>query len=213
MVRLKLLERDAVPRRGRALGSVDDLVLREAADLLGMRKPDLQLQPARRVGQAARPRKRYVVLRSGARVHGFDFSVSHTAGYTAVATTVKGRVGVDIEPIIRPTVWREIAEIAFTECECAILSRCHGEEAALTATKLWTRKEAVVKALGVGIVMDLARLQVGPREDPARWPACVMVDGLSLRIGGFRPVRDMVGAVAVIAGPDSRITAARRAIS
>lgn len=82
-------------------------------------------------------------------------SLSHADGLIAVAVTTAGPVGVDIERSTRAAV---MAEIAHCVCHPSEI----GEVAALPAAArgaallgLWVRKEAVLKAAGVGLAVPM----------------------------------------------------------
>jgi 4'-phosphopantetheinyl transferase len=88
---------------------------------------------------------------------GPEFSISHAGGYVACAAARGARVGIDLEVRgrVRPEVLRRVASAA----ELARFGR-HADG----ATRLWTRKEAVVKAEG-GSVFEAAAVVV--HEDSA----------------------------------------------
>ena len=74
-------------------------------------------------------------------------SVAHSNILVAAAASVIGKVGIDVE---RVTEWSGGMEnMAFTEKEKSYLNTVL--ERASSATELWVKKEALGKALGVGI--------------------------------------------------------------
>lgn len=80
-------------------------------------------------------------------------SLSHTVGLVAAAVSRHGPVGIDVESAARriknPLA---LARRFFTADECAALAAIADVEARRTHfLRLWTVKEAVVKALGTGI--------------------------------------------------------------
>lgn len=83
-------------------------------------------------------------------------SLSHAGDAAAIAVTARGPVGVDLEPASRAVELHEIAH-----------SLCHPEETAQLATlstsqraawllALWVRKEAFLKAEGVGLEREMS---------------------------------------------------------
>jgi 4'-phosphopantetheinyl transferase len=80
----------------------------------------------------------------------FHFSLTHSADIAAVA--VAGRpVGIDLEfPRPVPDALA-LACRYFASEECEILSQCTEESLEPTFYRLWTRKEAVLKATGCGL--------------------------------------------------------------
>ncbi|WP_156755326.1 4'-phosphopantetheinyl transferase family protein [Actinokineospora pegani] len=78
----------------------------------------------------------------GAPVRGVDVSLAHTGGVVAAAVSVAGRVGVDVEPLGRDL--GAAGDRAF-----------HPEECRADPVRGWTVKEAVAKAVGRGLLLDL----------------------------------------------------------
>jgi len=84
---------------------------------------------------------------------GPSFSLARADGVALVAVSDSLTVGADVEAIDRP--WPEIGRVAFTPEERAWLAASGAEHRARLSADLWTRKEAVVKALGVGLAAPL----------------------------------------------------------
>ena len=85
-----------------------------------------------------------------------DVSVAHTGAHVAVALARGPRVGVDVERI-RDVDVDELARSAFSSGEAGELAALPAGERLAAFFALWTRKESIVKALGVGITDDFAR--------------------------------------------------------
>lgn len=96
-----------------------------------------------------------------------DTSLSHSDGYVAVAVSADGPVGVDIEPVHRAAVMPEIAGRI-----------CHGDESLRMAAHdettrgralldLWVRKEAFLKAAGVGLAREMDTFALAEGETHA----------------------------------------------
>ena len=130
------------------------------------------------------------------RIGGTDLhvSVSHSGDVVVAALTAEGPVGVDVEAVLgrSDTDYREICPSVCTEDEQRFVT---GPEEFVTC---WTRKEAVLKAVGVGLRLPMTSVVVTPPEQPPRLielrgaalPPCRMSD---LDAGvGYR------GAVAVL---------------
>ncbi len=93
----------------------------------------------------------------------FDVSVSHSGPYVVVAASSVARVGVDVEDVegMDKRPFRKLAEHV-----CADVERRHVTDYEDLVT-YWTRKEAVLKATGVGLEYPLQHLTVSsPREAP-----------------------------------------------
>ena len=88
-----------------------------------------------------------------------DFNISHSRGEVAVALSVgeDARVGIDIEQIERRNQ-KMLAERWFSENEFSFFedNGC----SPIAFTKIWTRKEAMLKFTGEGIVKDLSRADI-----------------------------------------------------
>lgn len=89
------------------------------------------------------------------------FSVSHS-GPSLVLALAATRVGIDIEHR-RARPYRELASRAFVESEREWIAL---QDDRVTAfLRLWTAKEAVLKAAGLGISGGLANVVLSPRAD------------------------------------------------
>ncbi len=114
------------------------------------------------------------------------FSISHTHGLAACALTLPVaadsglEVGVDAEATNRTPSALELAERFFHPAEAADLGRLAAADQAAGFLTLWTLKEAVVKAVGVGITGGLERFRLRtappvvehaepPLPPPGRW--------------------------------------------
>ncbi|MFF6995676.1 4'-phosphopantetheinyl transferase family protein [Streptomyces sp. NPDC008313] len=98
---------------------------------------------------------------------GLDFNLSRSGPHWIVAVTAGRQVGIDLEDA-RSLDVDGSAELMMSRAELRHL-RGQSTEAGRTAAffRCWTRKEAVVKASGVGILTDLRALDVQPaREGP-----------------------------------------------
>lgn len=87
-------------------------------------------------------------------------SLSHAPGWVAIAVDARAPVGIDIEPCSRSEAVEEIADSVMHDAEraCVAGSR-EGRCRALLG--LWVRKEAVLKAAGVGLRVPMASFAIG----------------------------------------------------
>ena len=102
-----------------------------------------------------------------------SFNASHSGRVAVIAVARSGRIGVDVERL-RPLVEAEsIAARYFAASEAAALAALPPHERVQGFFNVWTRKEAVVKALGGGLSIPLDAFDVSlrPGEAPAilRW--------------------------------------------
>lgn len=95
------------------------------------------------------------------------FSVSHAGGLTLVAVAAGREVGVDVERLGRGR-WLSLPGHSLTPAEQRSLDAFSGAGRDMAFLRLWVRKEAVLKAVGVGLAVDPAQVEVsGPAEKPA----------------------------------------------
>jgi 4'-phosphopantetheinyl transferase len=112
-----------------------------------------------------------------------QFSVSHSGTEIVMAFARTARIGIDIERIRTDADCDAIAARFFAPAERAALSSLALADRVDAFFACWTRKEAVLKAVGLGISGGLGRLEVTCRPDegarvvrsdladvdPARW--------------------------------------------
>jgi len=129
-------------------------------------------------------------------------------------------VGVDIERVKLVQDLSALAERCLCEPELRDFRQVAAEDALEWFTWYWTRKEALLKAAGTGLLVEPDQVDVrdrrgrvsegaGPAEEPVE-VATVMIDpfGAVWRTYSFQPLRGWMGAVAVGAeqGAVSRAT-------
>lgn len=97
-----------------------------------------------------------------------DFSLSHT-GPLAFVAIASACVGIDAE-VVRPEIaYQELSRHFFAPAEVEEIEALAEAQRVDAFFACWTRKEAFVKALGIGLFMALDRFQVTVRPDaPAR---------------------------------------------
>jgi 4'-phosphopantetheinyl transferase len=87
-------------------------------------------------------------------------SVSHSGGVLLIGLAAGCHVGVDVEPLAeRGLVW--LPAHALTTAELGQLERTGGDRVA-TFLSYWTRKEALLKAAGVGLAVEPRLVELGP---------------------------------------------------
>ena len=93
----------------------------------------------------------------------WEFNLSHSGDWLLLALAWRRRVGIDVE------AWRDLeyatlAELAFAPEERAALAAAPAAERAATFFAVWTRKEALLKARGLGLgAFPLDEFAVEPR--------------------------------------------------
>jgi len=95
-----------------------------------------------------------------------NFNLSHCRS-TAVLAVAHGQpVGVDVEDV-KP-VEPEVADTHFSAMELSELNRLHGDAWLSSFYRCWTRKEAILKAEGVGVsrALDSFDVELSPEKPP-----------------------------------------------
>ncbi|MFN3523108.1 MAG: 4'-phosphopantetheinyl transferase family protein [Phenylobacterium sp.] len=126
------------------------------------------------------------------------FNLSHTEGLAALGIARGVEIGVDVEGL-RP-VEKDMPDHYFSAPERTALAHLPEDQWLAGFHRCWTRKEAMVKALGDGlsIPLDSFAVSLAPGE-PARLLWRQGDDGAPSRwaLAHFDPAPDAVGAVAV----------------
>jgi 4'-phosphopantetheinyl transferase len=127
---------------------------------------------------------------------GLRFNVSHTSGLALVAIARGARVGVDVERITPIT--EDLAALILSDRERQEVQAMPPAERTRAVLRAWTRKEAVLKGLGVGVERAPSTLDVPLAAVVTNQPP----DGIDpdWRIFGLDAGSDWVAAVAVEAG-------------
>jgi len=96
-----------------------------------------------------------------------EFNLSHTGDAALVAISLAREVGIDIEKIRADISFMRLAERFFHPEEAATLRSLPPENRNAAFFELWTRKEACVKAMGIGLRIPLRRIRVSlDNENP-----------------------------------------------
>jgi 4'-phosphopantetheinyl transferase len=98
---------------------------------------------------------------------GLDFNVTHCGGLGLIAFTKFGEVGIDVEAMRRDIEAQDIATSNFTSREAGLIAEAGTpRERMILFLRYWTRKEAVLKASGCGILdgLDTVDVSEGPRR-------------------------------------------------
>jgi 4'-phosphopantetheinyl transferase len=85
-----------------------------------------------------------------------DFSISHCDGMVICAGGLMAKIGIDTEPIREINVDDYIDELTVNERYLIH----HNQNPSKTFLQVWTKKEALLKATGRGIDMDMSYLDV-----------------------------------------------------
>ena len=116
---------------------------------------------------------------------GLYFNVAHSHGLALIALSRAGRVGIDVEYRNAAVEMEAIAETSFHLEESAELRAAETEEERLLIFyRCWTRKEAVLKADGRGLLQGLNDFSVAPCKVLFEEGAA----GLAVRLPGSGPL-------------------------
>lgn len=100
---------------------------------------------------------------------GWHFNVTHSEEWALIGLTQLGPIGVDIEKLRHGFAVEPIAQRFFSPPEVADLLTLPSEQRLLAFFRCWTRKEAFIKAIGLGLAYPLDEFDVTllPDDPPA----------------------------------------------
>ncbi len=102
-----------------------------------------------------------------------QFNLSHTADHLLIAVANFPDVGIDIESIQRRDRLDALATRVFSDRELSLWRQLPPEHQLMSFYRLWTKKEAFVKAVGRGIAlgMELCEFSLEPEGQVKAIPA------------------------------------------
>lgn len=134
------------------------------------------------------------------RSHRWQFNLSHSGEWLVLALCREGPLGVDIEMGLRRRPVLPLARRFYADSEYQWLRALPEQEQASAFYRLWSRKEAVLKAQGNGIAAGLDKICFIPEEG---WRLDNRLDGHDYRVQDWRLGSGWLSLVA----PTSDITA------
>jgi len=105
------------------------------------------------------------------------FSLSHSGDLVLLVLTIGREVGVDVERIVPENENEPLAREYFAPEEIAWLSAVDPASRSVQFYRLWTRKEAYLKACGAGLTMPLASFSAVPYTEFAVHSSRAMPNG------------------------------------
>ncbi|HEY7503041.1 MAG TPA: 4'-phosphopantetheinyl transferase superfamily protein [Gemmatimonadales bacterium] len=107
------------------------------------------------------------------------FNLTHAGNLLLIGVSRSGEVGVDVERLQPDSVVEETSTLVLSRPEREMMAGLSGRARGEWFARLWTRKEAYIKAdgRGMGLKLDLIDVMTAPdrvrlrREDSARWLA------------------------------------------
>jgi 4'-phosphopantetheinyl transferase len=101
------------------------------------------------------------------------FNVTHGGQHGLIALAPSGRLGVDAEDYAPHRKLDDLVEAVLGPNEQAELAAVTGDDRTRLFFRLWTLKEAVTKALGTGLSLDVSRFEI-PAPVRAGTTRCVL---------------------------------------
>jgi 4'-phosphopantetheinyl transferase len=143
------------------------------------------------------------------RVRGLEFSVSHCADISVIAVTHGLRIGVDVESLAEIPDSPNFMTWVASKPEVEQISKLPSSLRHAAKLRLWTRKEAYLKATGEGIGGGIGHLEVPLIAEPWNLPFTPFLGsaewslfGLECPRQGFEAALVMASGGAVEAAPD-----------
>lgn len=93
------------------------------------------------------------------------FNLSHSGEVALYAFALQRPVGIDIERMKADLAWRDLARHVFSPYEHQVLERVPAAEQLAAFYRGWTRKEAYIKARGMGLSLALDQFDVTMEAD------------------------------------------------
>lgn len=136
-----------------------------------------------------------------------QFSLSHSQGLALIAIGGRGPLGADVE-LLRPMAdAATLAAAHFTQREQDALAALPAHERDGAFLTCWTRKEACLKAIGVGLLMSSQSFEVGVVPDCRSVELPVAGRTLVLVLGPAPARPDSVGSLAEWRHTEARVQA------
>lgn len=123
-----------------------------------------------------------------------SFNLSHSGDLAVVAACRGSAVGVDVETAGRLRDLDGLAGMVMTEREMEAFAALSDDRRPAAFLRLWTRKEALLKADGRGLTHDPRKVDVGLDETPER---VVVLGGRSWTVRDIRIGADATAALCV----------------
>lgn len=129
------------------------------ANYLGIAPRELELAEGPRGKPAIGPRYQQKRI---------EFNVSHAADYALLALSLDNRLGVDIESSKRRVNYQAVANRFFSGPEQEAYKKLPAGDKRAAFFRVWSRKEAILKAMGRGLAGGLAGFSVPLAKRPVQ---------------------------------------------
>jgi 4'-phosphopantetheinyl transferase len=95
-----------------------------------------------------------------------QFNISHSQDLILIAITIEDSVGIDIEYNDKKLLIENLSEAIFSPFEKKFFATLNSQQEKKEAfLRCWTRKEAYLKAIGIGLTDDLTSISVDLNKD------------------------------------------------
>ena len=141
---------------------------------------------------------------SGPHAGALRFNLSHSGARALIGVSRIAAIGVDVEAIRPIPDALRVARAHFAPIEAEALAALPSDAVEEAFFGLWTRKEAVVKALGAGLALPLDRFALTLPPEPPRLTAIDGGDARTWTLHHLDPGPGTVGTAAIRA-PDAAI--------
>ncbi len=128
------------------------------------------------------------------------FNVSHSGDLSVLAFASGAEIGVDVEKTTRDIPFLDIGRRFFARSEMDVMERLPSARIRDAFYACWTRKEAYIKALGLGVTHGLSNFAVSVHPDDAPSLLASDLDPAAperWEIADFYPDRGYRGALAI----------------
>lgn len=149
-----------------------------------------------------------LVSHSNAHRNTLHFNLSHSQGLALCALAWNWEVGVDLEYVRPLPTAEQLAQRFFSPAEYAVIQALPAHEQSRAFFRLWTCKEAYLKAIGKGLPFLLQYVEVALTEGESAQLVGVPYDvqaGAPWSLQAFTPAPDYLAALAV-RGHDWRLS-------
>jgi 4'-phosphopantetheinyl transferase len=129
------------------------------------------------------------------------FNLSHSNAIAYLAIGGVDPIGIDVETHHHIDDLMSVARTVFSQRELAVLESAAAGDRTKLFLRCWTRKEAYVKALGVGLGARLCDITVGPILDDIVVPAMPGVSSRSFHVRSISSAATEYVAIATVTEP------------
>src|SRR3990167_1739329 len=166
----RLLSADEMVRGNRFVKESDQIkffvgkaILRQVLSLY------LKIPPAQIVFMLGKNEKPYLSHRK------LQFNLSHSGACQLIAVTAEDEIGVDVEHARIKQDCLALAERFFAKSEYEAIKKLPAENQMAAFYRCWTRKEAFIKATGLGLSFGLSEFEVGVTEISSQHSALLSI--------------------------------------